>query len=193
MTTLSPLSPGSMTTDEFLVWAEGVEGEKVELVNGEVFSTAGGTKRHSVTKRSVDAAFGAALAKAGSPCASFIDDIAIRIDGRNACFPDVVVDCANNDDLDANVASEPVIVAEVLSKTTAGRDRGGKVGDYFAVPSIQHYLIVDAFLRRVTHHERDGDNIRTTILVEGPLSLDPPGITVEVADFWSGLPQKEGQ
>jgi len=173
-----------MTSDEFLVWATGVDGEKVELSNGEVIAMAGGSKRHATVKRRVDEALRRGLSASGSGCASFIDDIAVVVDDGTVCFPDVVVDCAGNDDLDSNVASDPVIVVEVLSPSTASHDRGGKFADYFSVPGICHYLIVDAVRQRVTHHARDGECIVSRILFEGTISLDPLGVTINIADFW---------
>jgi hypothetical protein len=56
------------------------------------------------------------------------------------------------------------------------------------VPSVAHYLLVDAERRRLVHHARDGDEIRTRILGAGALDLTPPGLTIQIEDFWRGLP-----
>ena len=38
----------------------------------------------------------------------------------------------------------PVIVAEVLSPSATADDHGTKLDGYFALPSVAHYLILDA-------------------------------------------------
>jgi Uma2 family endonuclease len=70
-------------------------------------------------------------------------------------------------------------VVEVLSRSTMGRDTGGKVADYFRLPSVQHYLIVRAEDRVIIHHARTGENsILTHMPHDGPIPPDPPGITL---------------
>ena len=56
--------------------------------------------------------------------------------------------------------------------------------EYFSVPSIQHYLIVNPVKKVVIHHGRgqDGD-IATHIVRSGEIDLTPPGITVPVAEL----------
>jgi len=191
MSTLSPIPPGPLTVAEFLDWAAKEDVDRVELVDGEVVAMAGGTKRHARAKRNVDDALSVALEKASPHCASFLDDVSVQVGEKTIYYPDVVVDCDGNTDLDARQAGEPVIVVEVLSKTTAGYDRGAKLADYFRVPSIVHYLIVDAVRQRIIHHRRKGEEIATSIAFDGALTLDPPGIIVDIADFWRGLGLRE--
>jgi hypothetical protein len=54
-----------------------------------------------------------------------------------------------------------------------------KLADYFRLPSVRHYLMVRAEDRVIIHHARHEDgSIMTRILREGPIPLDPPGITL---------------
>jgi Uma2 family endonuclease len=46
---------------------------------------------------------------------------------------------------DAVAAPNPVIIVEVLSPGTTSTDTGGKLADYFCVPSVAHYLICILF------------------------------------------------
>jgi Uma2 family endonuclease len=56
--------------------------------------------------------------------------------------------------------------------------------EYFSVPSIQHYLIVNPVKKVVVHHARgQGGDIVTRIASSGEISLIPPGITVPVAEL----------
>ena len=52
-----------------------------------------------------------------------------------------------------------MIVVEVLSPSTEKFDMVGKLADYFTIPSIRHYLIVDLRRRLVLHHKRGDGRI----------------------------------
>jgi hypothetical protein len=64
------------------------------------------------------------------------------------------------------------------------RQEGRKVGEYFSVPSIQHYLIVNLDDRVVIHHARtQGCDVAKRIVASGEIDLTPPGMKVPVAEL----------
>ena len=73
-----------------------------------------------------------------------------------------------------------MIVVEVLSPTTAHHDTSAKLIGYFKLPSVRHYLVIDPEVRTVTHYAREEMPV---ILTEGELRLDPPGLSLKVADL----------
>jgi Uma2 family endonuclease len=78
----------------------------------------------------------------------------------------------------------PIIVVEVASPSTRRLDTSLKLGGYFSLPSVHHYLIVDPEGPPVVHHGRRPDGtILTSIVREGPFTLSPPGIELTVADM----------
>jgi hypothetical protein len=82
---------------------------------------------------------------------------------------------------DELVAGKMVPVAPeraALSPATSSRDLGAKLDDHVRLPSVRHCLIVRAENRTVIHHEH-GENgvILTRIVRDGPILLEPPGIT----------------
>lgn len=83
------------------------------------------------------------------------------------------------------VVENPVIVVDVLSPTTGRNDKGRKLADYFRLPGLVHYLIVDTDAPLIIHHQRrpDGD-ILTHFLRHGALALDPPGITLALPEIY---------
>jgi Uma2 family endonuclease len=80
--------------------------------------------------------------------------------------------------------ANPVVVVEVLSPTTQSVDVSEKLADYFRVPSIQHYIIVRARRREVIHHRRSGAEIVSRVINLGSITLDPPGIAIDLADIY---------
>jgi len=80
----------------------------------------------------------------------------------------------------------PVIVVEVASPSTRKIDASLKLNGYFSLPSVHHYLIIDADGPPLVHHCRqDGGAILTTIVHDGVLTLAPPGIEVGVAEIFA--------
>jgi len=169
-----------MTADEFIAWAmEQPETEHYELAGGEVIAMAPERVTHSRAKLHIARRLIAAIDAAGVDCETFIDGLAVVVDEGTVYEPDVLVRCGTDLHGATVRISDPVIVVEVLSRSTKGRDTGAKLADYFRLRSVRHYLIVRAEDRIIIHHARHEDgSIATRILREGPIPLDPPGITL---------------
>jgi Uma2 family endonuclease len=174
-----------MTVDEFVLWSEQQPSGKYELEDGYVVVKRGGASMQSERLAHTRAKFAAANAlrdaikKAGVPCEAFPEGLAVKITDVRSREPDALVNCGETTGEEL-IAPNPVIVLEVLSPSTAPKDLGAKVTDYFSVPSIQHYLIVDLDRPVVIHHRRHtGADLLTSFHRSGPIRLDPPGITVE--------------
>jgi Uma2 family endonuclease len=172
-----------MTVDEFLVWADGREG-KWELHDGEPVAIAPERIAHTTVKTFAAVAFVEAVRRARVPCAAFAEGVTVRASSRRAFAPDASIICPPPHDNDMETSS-PVVVAEVLSPSTAAFDHGPKLEGYFSLPSLAHYLLLDPYRLVVIQHSRGRDCvIETRIWREGAMRLDPPGIVVEVADFF---------
>jgi Uma2 family endonuclease len=73
----------------------------------------------------------------------------------------------------------------VLSPSTRHIDKSTKLADYFTVPSLHHYLIVELNKRYVLHYQRQLDgSVVVRIIKDGQIKLEPPGITIAVADLF---------
>lgn len=175
--------PAPMTVDEFLVWAEGRPG-RYELDGGTVIAMSPESVGHLEAKASAYDTLRAAIADAGVPCHALPDGATVRVDAGTAYEPDAMVYCGPRLPRRAIEIPNPVIVVEILSPSTGRHDRSGKLVGYFAVPSLHHYLIVDADRRAVIHHARRGDEIATRILRGGSLRLDPPGLDLTIEDLF---------
>ncbi len=185
---MTALRKETMTASEFLGWAS-EQPERWELFDG--IPTAMSPERviHGDTKYRAARVFDVAIARAGLPCRFVLDSAAVRIDTKNTYQPDVLVYCGDPLADDALEVPSPVIVVEVLSPGNAMTDLRDKLRGYFRVASVQHYLIVDPDKRLVIHHARGQNEIvATRILGEGTLALDPPGLSVRIADFFAAPP-----
>src|SRR5215210_3336982 len=174
-----------MTTDEFLAWTtRHPEGKRYELVAGEVVAMSPERVRHNESKGNVYFALHQALRNQGLPCRTHTDGLSVRIDEATVYEPDAFVRCGDPLAGDTVEVTDPVIVVEVVSPSSQAIDSGAKLDGYFRLPSVWHYLIVQSESRTVIHHGRTGDGrIETRVIRSGPLSLDPPGLVVEVDAF----------
>jgi Uma2 family endonuclease len=171
----------TVTFEEYLAWGDS-QSERVrsELINGQIVLMAPERVQHVETKFAVTVALTNAIMRAGLPCHALVDGIAIRIDDHTAYEPDALVYCGERLARDSLVAPNPMIVVEVLSPASAHSDTSAKLIGYFKVPSVMHYLIVDADRRSVTHYARGREAV---VLTGGGLRLDPPGLVLEVSAF----------
>ena len=142
------------TREQFLDWVFDQQ-EKFELVGGfPVRMMAGAKKRHNIIAGNVNRSLGAALAD--SPCIPFQSDMAVATAPDKIRFPDVVVDCSNEDE-GATHAEAPVLIVEVLSEGTKLFDVTDKLEEYKRVDTIRHVMIVETAHLAVELHSRDED------------------------------------
>jgi Uma2 family endonuclease len=173
--------PGRMTVDEFVAWAMAQPEGRFELMAGEVVAMAPERALHARCKARIWRALSDAIGAVGLPCEAFPDGMTVKIDEHTAYEPDAQVHCGERLADDAVIVPAPVIVVEVLSPSTATRDTGAKLADYFRLASLRHYLIVRTDRPTVIHHRRgDADVIETRIVTAGSLELDPPGVTLDL-------------
>jgi Uma2 family endonuclease len=173
-----------MSAGEFIEWAMSrPEGERYELVAGEIVAMAPERSIHARTKFRIARRMAEAIEAAGLSCTVYPDGMAVMIDEETIYEPDAMVRCGEDLPDEALFVTDPVIVVEVLSPSTSAVDTGNKFTDYFRLASVRHYLLIRPDKRTVVHHERDASgDIGTRIVRDGSLRLDPPGI--ELSDIF---------
>jgi Uma2 family endonuclease len=87
---------------------------------------------------------------------------------------------------DANYYERPFLVAEILSKRTAKRDRTRKVAGYAAI-GVQLYLIIDPVARTVEVHSFAGWRLRCAASIQRQRRVAArraAGLTFELQKLW---------
>lgn len=189
---MTALPKTRMTVTEFLAWASAQPRGRYELVRGEVVAMAPERARHNLVKAAVFRGLDDAVKRAGLPCTVFTDGMTVVIDDDHSREPDAAVQCDVSTDLDSMILEAPLIVVEITSPSSERDDTGDKLVEYFSVPSIRHYLIVNLEKSVLVHHARGATgDIATRILSDGNLMLDPPGIAIAVRPLLdSGKPRQ---
>jgi Uma2 family endonuclease len=120
----------------------------------------GGSAAHATIKGNVFATLRARLQ--GRPCRVFVESLKVVTDVASH-YPDVVVTCSPVQPSDDQIR-EPVVVVEVLSRTTADRDQSAKWVGYQDIPSLQHYVLVAQESRRAELFTRADDGWHLRII-----------------------------
>ena len=174
----------NLTVEEYLKAYEGEPAGRFELVDGEVIAMAAETVRHVRAKGNSFIALREAVKKSGLPCEVFTDGVSIKTDTRTVREPDVSVQCSKPVDPDSMLIDAPIILVEVISPSSEFRDVHRKLVEYFSIPSVEHYLVVDQFKRLVFHNTRDPrGGVFTQFRYEGTIQLTPPGLSIQVSDL----------
>jgi Uma2 family endonuclease len=174
-----------LTVDQYFTWAAEHPG-RYQLFDGVVFATPPRTVGHIERRVATCAALHNAIQSKCLHCFALPNGLAVRIDDATAYEPDALVYCGEKLPSTAIEVPAPVVVVEVLSASTRSIDLSVKLADYFRLPSVMHYLIVDPDRRRVVHHARGpGDVIATRIVTEGTIRLDPPGLELAFVDIYA--------
>ena len=175
-------------TPHYLTEAEYVALEKAspirhEFVDGAMYAMTGTSKRHNLvaqrfTRRLADAA-------EGTGCRVWQESIRLRASSQRHYYPDVLVACGDEPENDtAYIEDEPCLIVEVLSPSTTATDRREKRIAYCSLPTLRHYLVVDAEKDVIEHHRRLDDET-FDLLMHTPGDMIelacPAGATLDVA------------
>ncbi|MEA5532653.1 Uma2 family endonuclease [Crocosphaera sp. XPORK-15E] len=137
-----------------------LEGERVspikhEYRRGQVYAMVGAKKPHIVLASNLTKILGNHLEN--SPCLVLNSDIKVRLEEANCYYyPDIAVVC---DEREINNTDDfilyPVLIIEVLSKSTEAFDRGDKFIDYQTCPTLKEYILIHQNQQKIECYRRD--------------------------------------
>lgn len=176
-----------LTAADFFAW-EAEQLDKHEFVHGEVFSMAGGTPEHALIGANVLGSLYGQLA--GGPCRVFSSDLAVELEpGGHYAYPDLTIVCGPLERVAHGPAvANPTVVVEVLSRSTASYDRGGKAEAYRRVASLQAVVFVESERRHLEAMVREGDRwLIAEADATGGLALEAIGAVLQTDAVYAGL------
>ncbi len=135
-------SERTMTVAEYLEW-EARQEIKHEYIDGEIIKMTGGTGEHSMIIGNIQGFLWNALTF--PQYTLHTSDMRVIFSPSRYVYPDLSVVRGESlyDDASRLNLLNPVFVVEVTSPSSVIRDRSDKLDNYFAVPSVEAYLIVD--------------------------------------------------
>ncbi len=177
-----------VTVEEFLAF-EGEGDARYELVGGEIVMMAPPPRAHGRLAARLAHRLGAALR---APYAAEVEaGILLPWSAHDFYVADLAVSCAPVQG-EERWCPEPVLIAEILSPTTAGADRGIKLPAYRRLPSVRHLLLLAADRCAVEHYARTGPFWRLLDLGPGDvLRLEDLAVEIPLEALYEGLLPEE--
>lgn len=153
---------------------------KREYIDGRIYAMAGAGYNHNCIAVNVARKFGNHLE--GTPCATFMADMKVRL-GKDYVYPDVVVDCgkmAGND----YFSTSPVLIVEVLSKSTRKMDTTTKLVRYINLPSLQEYVMIESDFVSVQVLRRTRQWLPEYYFLGDLVTFESVGLTLSVEEIY---------
>jgi len=121
---------------------------KNEYHAGMIVAMSGGTLNHGIIGNNINSEINHLLKSKNKKCTSINGDVKIFIEKANSyVYPDGMVICGKieSDKTDKHSVTNPILVIEVLSKSTESYDRGAKFRKYRSLPSFCEYVLIDQY------------------------------------------------
>ena len=130
-----------ITPEEYLARDRAAE-FRSEYFDGRMYAMSGGTRSHASIASNVLRELGEALK--GTGCEALGSDVRLRIPASGLyTYPDVVVSCGESlIDGEDDLFSNPIVIVEVLLKSTEAYDRGFKFAQYRMIELLQEYVLI---------------------------------------------------
>jgi Uma2 family endonuclease len=127
--------------------------DKHEYIDGEIRLMPGGMPNHNRIINNLSAALNFAFK--GKPYEAFVTDQRLWIPHKRIyTYPDIMI---IQGDLQLqegrkDTLIDPLVIIEVLSKSTQNYDKGDKFTAYRSIPTFQEYILVDQYSIHVEHY-----------------------------------------
>lgn len=176
--------PKPMTIDEFVAWEERQE-LKYEYDGFEARAMTGGTVAHANIQGNLLGALRARLR--GKPCRAFGSELKVRTD-TSVRYPDALITCTRADP-NSTFAPDPVVIFEILSRSSARRDLGAKNAEYQSLPSLKRYVVLHQSLvaAEVFHRDEDGEWSYDFLSGGGALEMPEVGVSIPLAEIYDDV------
>lgn len=131
-----------MTVEEYIAFEERAE-VRHEYINGNLIPMPGTTSDHNEICFNIAALLKKALRRLGYRI--YVENIKVQISSeRDYTYPDVLVTNDPRDEKSPYIKKYPLVLFEVLSKSSRLEDASDKFIRYKNIESLQNYILVDS-------------------------------------------------
>jgi Uma2 family endonuclease len=178
------------TPDEYLE-LEVNSDTRHEYIDGEIIPMTGGTPEHNEIASILNAVLRVSLK--GKLYSIFVADQRLWIPDRKLyTYPDVMVvpRPLERQQGRTDTIMNPVMIAEVLSKSTKSYDRDEKFSAYRTIPTFREYLLIDQYTPHVEQYSKTDSHkwIFTEFNdMESSISLSSIPLEIRLADLYESV------
>ncbi len=192
---LAKQKPKSYTPEEYLAFERKAE-TRHEYLDGEIYEMAGGSKRHNGISVNLIRLLGNQLLE--RDCSVYGSDMRVKITSTGKyTYPDFVGVCGEeffeDDSENEDTLLNPMLIVEVLSKSTEAYDRGAKFEYYQTIESFCEYVLITQEPFRVEQFVRKDKNVWTYFEFRKPedvVKLNSIDCKLSLRDIYHKIQQK---
>ena len=157
MSDMSAIPVPKLSVEEYLALDRAAE-IRCEYHDGELFPVVAVTFEHARVTANTVYRFSERLY--GKPCRVLNSPIRVRVSPTKFVYPDILVFCGKPDFTDdmQDTITNPRVIVEVLSPSTADYDYGGKFALYRRLPSFEEYFLIAQDEPRIEVFRKDPAN-----------------------------------
>jgi len=153
---------------------------KHELVDGYVYAMAGASENHNLLSSNILVEFKNQLK--GKPCKTFMADMKAKV-GKDFYYPDVMVVC-DQDNANNYYKESPVIIVEVLSKSTRRFDQTIKRLRCQQIPTLEEYVLIEQDKGEIEVFTKKDHWQASYYYLGDEITFSSVGVTVKVEDIY---------
>ena len=111
--------------------------------------------------------------------------------GKRFRYPDVVVICNDGTADDEQVMENPILIIEVLSKSTRKQDKGEKRLEYLAIPSLLEYVLIEQDFAEVEVQRRSAGWQSSYYFLGDEVALESVNATLSVEAIYERVTNED--
>ena len=177
-----------ISPEEYLKFERQSE-EKHEYFNGEVFAMSGASVKHNIISSNLIISLGNDLK--GTSYLPLGSDMRVYVSVNGLyTYPDVSV--FRNEikllDEEKDTALNPIVIFEILSKSTQDYDLGGKFKLYRDIPTLEEYVLVSQDNVNVEHYKKQSDGkwlLEEIKDIQEKIELDSIDCELKLSDIYN--------
>lgn len=171
--------------DSFISIEDYLAGELVseikhEYIDGYVYAMAGASVNHGRIAGNVSGELRQHLKKL--PCDVLTSDLKVNV-GTKFFYPDVVVIC-NHENGEDYYTQSPLLIVEVLSKSTRCKDKKLKLLAYQSLPSVQEYVLIEQNVVDITVYRRSENWFPQSYFLGDDVTFESVDFTMSVEEIY---------
>jgi Uma2 family endonuclease len=186
---MGALPVAKISVEEYLTLDRAAE-VKSEYHDGELFPVVAVTWAHARISVRIGGWLDRHLEK--TPCSAGGNPLRVRVSPTKFVIPDIVVICGqpNLTDEHQDTVTNPKVIVEILSPSTAGYDYGEKFILYRRLPSFEEYILVSQDQPRIETYRKISDDRWVLSTYEGLDALAPIeslALSLPLAEVYDGV------
>lgn len=172
---------------------ESISEIKHEYECGLILAMSGGSINHGILCGNAYSELRQKLSNNNDDCKVFGSEIRIHIASADSIvYPDSMVICGKMEvsKKDKNAVTNPLLVVEVLSKSTAAYDQGDKFHKYRQLPSFREYVLINQDKSVVVIFSKNEEgkwDINRITSLEDSFELQSIGVEIAMQELYKNI------